>query len=271
QRFQRFFIILFAVLIGLMVAFIAIGGISRVRTHYMFALILVPLFFFLPQAVLAAAIVVAVLSLVDLGAIRRTWRYSKGDFTAMAATIVVVLGVGVEAGILAGILLSIALFLWRTTRPHIAVVGQVPGSEHFRNVERHKVVESETVLTIRVDESLYFANSRFLEERILQLVAARPKVAHVVLMCPAVNFIDASALESLEAIADRLETAGVTLHLSEVKGPVMDRLQHSDFFEHLTGEVFLSQHAALRTLDPEASERARSSAPAALQLASGDG
>ncbi|MEX2630949.1 MAG: sulfate permease [Tistlia sp.] len=235
------------------------------------AAFLTPLFFFLPQAVLAATIVVAVLSLVDLGAIRRTWRYSKGDFTAMAATIVVVLGVGVEAGILAGILLSIALFLWRTTRPHIAVVGQVPGSEHFRNVERHKVVESETVLTIRVDESLYFANSRFLEERILQLVAARPKVAHVVLMCPAVNFIDASALESLEAIADRLETAGVTLHLSEVKGPVMDRLQHSDFFEHLTGEVFLSQHAALRTLDPEASERARSSAPAALQLASGDG
>lgn len=234
------------------------------------AAFLTPLFFFLPKAVLAATIVVAVLSLVDLGAIRRTWRYSKADFAAMAATIVTVLGVGVEAGILAGILLSIALFLWRTTRPHIAVVGQVPGSEHFRNVERHQVVESETVLTIRVDESLYFANSRFLEERILQLVAARPRLAHVVLMCPAVNFIDASALESLEAIADRLETAGVTLHLSEVKGPVMDRLKRSDFFEHLTGEVFLSQHTALQALDPEASERARSGSPAALKLVSGD-
>ncbi len=229
---------------------------------------LTPLFYFLPKAVLAATIVVAVLSLVDLGAIRRTWRYSKADFAAMAATVVLVLGVGVEAGILAGVALSIALFLWRTTRPHTAVVGQVPGSEHFRNVERHAVIESETVLTLRVDESLYFANSRFLEQRILELVAARPALEHVVLMCPAVNFIDASALESLEAIADRLDTAGVRLHLSEVKGPVMDRLRRSDFFEHLTGEVFLSQYAAMRALDPGSTERAAGTQEA-LRLASG--
>ena len=211
---------------------------------------LTPLFFYLPNAVLAATIIVAVLSLVDLRSVVRTWRYSKSDFAAMAATIVLVLAVGVEAGIVAGVVLSVALYLWRTTRPHMAVVGLVPGTEHFRNIERHAVIQSETVLTIRVDESLYFANTRYLERQILALVAARPAITDVVLMCPAVNFIDASALESLEAIADRLSTADVRLHLSEVKGPVTDRLKRSDFFDHLTGEVFLSQFEAMQKLDP---------------------
>jgi rhodanese-related sulfurtransferase/anti-anti-sigma regulatory factor len=181
--------------------------------------------FHLPTATLAATIIVAVLALVDLGAIRRTFAYSKSDFTAMAATILVVLGVGIEAGIVTGIAVSILLYLWRTSRPHMAIVGQVPGTEHFRNVLRHEVITSERVLTMRVDESLYFANTRYLENRIHDLVAARPKLEHVVLMCPAVNFIDASALESLEAIVLRLQAVGVTFHLSEVKGPVMDRLQ----------------------------------------------
>jgi SulP family sulfate permease len=220
------------------------------------ALFLTPLFFFLPKATLAATIIVAVLSLVDLGAIKRTWHYSKMDFAAMAATILVVLGVGVEAGVVAGVSLSVALYLWRTSRPHMAVVGQVPGTEHFRNVRRHDVVADPTVLTVRVDESLYFANARFLEDSLYDMVAARPDLRHVVLMCPAVNLIDASALESLEAINARLRDAGVSFHLSEVKGPVMDKLQGTHFLHDLTGQVFLSQHEAMQTLAPEATARA---------------
>ena len=220
------------------------------------ALFLTPLFYHLPNAVLAATIIVAVLSLVDLAAMKRTWDYSKSDFAAMAATMALVLVIGVEAGIITGILVSIGLYLWRTSRPHMAVVGQVAGTEHFRNVDRHAVVESVSVLTIRVDESLYFANTRYLEDAIGQRVAERPEVRHVVLMCPAVNFIDASALESLEMIIDRLSAAGITLHLSEVKGPVMDRLRRSAFFEHFGGEVFLTQHDAMRSLDPETTARA---------------
>lgn len=220
------------------------------------AVFLTPLFFHLPNAVLAATIIVAVLSLVDLGAMKRTWDYSKSDFAAMAATILLVLAAGVEAGIIAGMIVSIALYLWRTSRPHMAVVGQVAGTEHFRNVDRHAVVESPTVLTIRVDESLYFANTRYLEDAIGRQVAARPEIRHVVLMCPAVNFIDASALESLEMIADRLKAAGTTLHLSEVKGPVMDRLKRSPFFDHVDGEVFLTQHDAMAALDPETTAQA---------------
>ena len=227
------------------------------------ALFLTHLFFDLPKAVLAATIIVAVLSLVDLRALRRTWTYSKADFAAMAATIVVVLAVGVEAGVVTGVALSLALYLWRTSRPHMAIVGQVPGTEHFRNVLRHAVVTSPKLLTVRVDESLYFANARFLEDHMLGFVAERPELEHVILMCPAVNLIDSSALESLEAIIDRLKVAGVTFHLSEVKGPVMDRLKRSDFFQHFEGRVFLSQFEAVRALDPDAAARAMSAGAAA--------
>ena len=209
---------------------------------------LTPLFQFLPQAVLAATIIVAVLSLVDLAAIRRTWAYSKADFAAMAATILTVLLVGVEAGITAGVSLSLVLFLWRTSRPHMAIVGQVPGTEHFRNIARHNVITDPTILSIRVDESLYFANARALEDAIYDHVADQPRLKHVVLMCPAVNAIDASALESLESIAHRLASAGIGFHLSEVKGPVMDALQRSDFMAHFTGQIFLSQYEAIATL-----------------------
>jgi len=215
------------------------------------ALFLTPLLAFLPQATLAATIIVAVLSLVDFGAMRRTLAYSRSDFAAMLATFILVLVEGVEAGILAGVALSTLLFLWRTSRPHYAVVGQVPGTEHFRNVLRHQVITSPRVLSLRIDGSLYFANARFLEDLLLRELARQPEVSDVVLQCSAVNFIDASALESLEAAMERMKTAGARLHLSEVKGPVMDRLRRSEFLKHLTGRVYLTQHAAMAELDPQ--------------------
>jgi SulP family sulfate permease len=218
-------------------------------------LLLTPLLHDLPQAVLAATIIVAVLSLVDLGALKHTWRYSTQDGIAQLATIAGVLLIGVETGVMLGVGLSLLLFLWRTSRPHMAVVGQLPGSEHFRNIDRFDVVESPAVLSLRVDESLYFPNARFLEESISELIASRPQIQHLVLMCPGVNLIDASALESLESIVERLHTAGIQLHLSEVKGPVMDQLKRSDFLQHFGGKVFVSQFEALRTLDPELTGR----------------
>jgi SulP family sulfate permease len=214
-------------------------------------MLLTPLLHNLPQAVLAATIIVAVLSLVDLGSLSRTWRYSRPDGVAQLATIVGVLLIGVEAGILIGVGLSLLLFLWRTSQPHMAVVGQVPGSEHFRNIERFAVIESPNVLSLRVDESLYFPNARYLEDRISELIASRPQVRHLVLMCSGINLIDASALDSLEAVVERLKTANIQLHLSEVKGPVMDQLRRSSFLEHFAGQVFISQFAALKTLEPQ--------------------
>lgn len=212
------------------------------------ALFLTPLLYFLPIAVLAATIIVAVLSLVSFRQIREVWRYSKSDFTAMAGTIAVTLLAGVESGVITGVGVSLALYLWRASRPHAAVVGRVPGTEHFRNVLRHEVETAPNMLMLRVDESLTFINARWLEEKVLELVAESKEVKHFVLMCSAVNEIDASGLESLEAINHRSHDAGVKLHFSEVKGPVMDRLKRSDLLNELTGEVYLSQFAAFEDL-----------------------
>jgi SulP family sulfate permease len=215
------------------------------------SLLLTPALYYLPQATLSATIIVAVLSLVDFGILKRTWAYSKPDFAAVAATLLATLAIGVETGLVVGVGVSLALYLLRTSRPHIAIVGLVPGTEHFRNVLRHKVHVSPTLVSLRVDESLYFANARALEDRINDAVAAQPELQHVVLQCSAINDIDSSALESLEAIAHRLRDAGISLHLSEVKGPVMDRLQKTDFLKHLSGQVFLTHYQAVAALTPQ--------------------
>lgn len=215
------------------------------------SLFLTPALYYLPQATLAATIVVAVLSLVDFSILRKTWNYAKSDFSAVVATLVATLTVGVEAGLIVGVGVSLALYLYRTSRPHMAEVGLVVGTEHFRNVQRHAVAVSPRVLSLRVDESLYFANSRALEDRINSAVASRHGLVHVILQCSAINDIDASALESLEAIDLRLRGAGVRLHLSEVKGPVMDRLRKTEFLNGLSGQVFLSHYQAIFELAPE--------------------
>ncbi|SDX50010.1 SulP family inorganic anion transporter [Roseicitreum antarcticum] len=211
---------------------------------------LTPALYYLPNATLAAIIIVAVMSLLDFRALPRVWAISKADGAAMAATMLATLFIGVEQGLLAGVGLSLALHLYRTSRPHIAIVGQVPGTEHFRNVARHRVVTDPAVLSLRVDESLYFPNARLLSDRILAEVAGNRALTHVVLLCPAVNSVDASALESLEAVNLRLRDAGVTFHLAEVKGPVMDSLKRSHFLEDLSGQVFLTQYDAMQTLSP---------------------
>ena len=228
----------------------AAGGYTAVGIA-LASVFLTPLLHYLPIAVLAATIIVAVLSLIDLAAIRRTWAYSRFDFAAMATTILFTLGAGVEAGVIAGVAVSVALLVWRTARPHVAVVGRVPGTEHYRNVERHDVITSPRVLGLRIDESLTFANARALEDVVQAKVAGRDTLTGVVLQCTAINEIDASALESLELIVHRLHDAGIRLHLSEVKGPVMDRLQRSDVLDHLTGEVWLTHHQAIRALDSD--------------------
>jgi len=220
------------------------------------ALLLTPLIFFLPKATLAATIIVAVLSLVDFSILKRTWTYSKADFTAVAATILLTLAMGVEVGVSAGVILSIALYLYKTSRPHIAEVGLIPGAQHFRNIKRYDVLTHPEVVTLRVDESLYFANARFLEDYILNRVTGDVRLKHVVLMFSAVNEVDMSALESLEAINQRLKSMGLKLHLSKVKGPVMDRLKRAHFLDELTGNVYLSQYEAMMDLGPVVGENA---------------
>jgi SulP family sulfate permease len=213
------------------------------------ALFLTPLFHDLPISVLAAIVVVSVTSLFDLHTLRLCWRYNRADALALAATFVAVLTEGMEAGIIVGVVLSAALFLWRTSRPHTAVVGRVGSTEHFRNVARHAVTTYPGLLAIRIDESLYYANAQALEDLLLNAVADREEVRDVVLICSAVNFIDTSALETLENLVDELRDGGVTLHLAEVKGPVMDGLEKVSLLERMApGRVFLSTHDAVLAL-----------------------
>jgi SulP family sulfate permease len=233
------------------------------------ALFLTPLLASLPIATLAGTIIVAVLSLVDFKTPRAIWHYSKADFAAMAATIAVTLLIGVEPGVMAGVGLSLALFLWRASRPHAAIVGRVPETEHFRNVKRHKVFTDPRILTIRIDESLTYLNARWLEEFVLEEIAAHPQLKHLILMASAVNAIDASALESIEAINHRMADAGVCLHLSEVKGPVMDALERGHFLHDLTGQVWLSQHEAFEAVLEIANREEETQTPADLWIARG--
>ena len=233
------------------------------------ALFLTPLLASLPIATLAGTIIVAVLSLVDFKTPRAIWHYSKADFAAMAATIAVTLLIGVEPGVMAGVGLSLALFLWRASRPHAAIVGRVPETEHFRNVKRHKVFTDPRILTIRIDESLTYLNARWLEEFVLEEIAAHPKLKHLILMASAVNAIDASALESIEAINHRMADAGVCLHLSEVKGPVMDALERGHFLHELTGRVWLSQNEAFEAVLEIANREEETQMPADLWMARG--
>lgn len=215
------------------------------------AVALTPFIYFLPKATLAATIIVAVLSLVDFTILKRTWAYSQADFTAVAATILLTLGLGVEIGVASGVAISILLHLYKTSSPHVAEVGLVPGTQHFRNIHRHRVQTDPALVNLRIDESLYFVNARFLEDMIQSRVAKGSGVRNVVLIFSAVNDVDFSALESLEALNDHLGDMGVRLHLSEVKGPVMDRLSGSHFLQRLNGEVFLSQYDAWQKLSGE--------------------
>ena len=212
-------------------------------------LFLTPFLYHLPKATLAATIIVAVMSLIDLKILRVAWSYSRSDFIAVAVTIALTLLAGVEIGVLAGIGASIALHLHKTSQPHIAVVGEVPGTEHFRNVLRHEVITYPQIVSLRVDESLFFANVAYLESAIYAIVDEQDDtLSHVIIQCTAVNEIDLSALETLESIIHELKGRGIKLHLSEVKGPVMDALERSSFLDHMTGQIFLTQHQACEAL-----------------------
>jgi SulP family sulfate permease len=228
-------------------------GLASIITALLIALtviFLTPLFYFLPSAVLAAIIIVAVVGLIDVVTFKHVWKYNKADALSMIVTFVAVLAVGVESGILVGVAAAILLFIWRTSRPHMAVVGRIGNSETYRNVLRHQVQTCPHVVAIRVDQSLYFANTKYLEDTILQLVADRPEVKHFVLIGIAINFIDASALETLESLIHELRDAGVEFYMADIKGPVMDRLKAIGFTKHLGEDhFFLSTHDAMLALD----------------------
>jgi sulfate permease, SulP family len=201
-------------------------------------------FYYMPNAVLAAVIVLSIASLVDFKTLRQAWHYDRADALALMVTFSGVLLMGVQQGIVVGVVVSLLVLVWRSSRPHVAVVGRVPGTEHFRNVERHGVDTLPALLALRVDESLFFANISAIEEKIMQRVEKDPSISSLLLICSAVNRIDSTALGVLTELESNLSHKGIALCLAEVKGPVMDRLAPTVLGNRLKGRVFLSTHDA---------------------------
>ncbi|MBC6402913.1 MAG: sulfate permease [Hyphomonadaceae bacterium] len=215
------------------------------------ALFLAPLLKYLPLAVLAALIIVACFSLFQFRTLRSIWHYNReGGITAFA-TFSAVLVLGVQWGVVIGVILSMTFHIRTTLKPHMVIVGRFPGTEHYRDADRYNVETHEEVKTLRIDESLYYANARYLEDKVAHLVHQSPKMTDLILMCTAVNRIDGSALSSLETINQRLADANIKLHISELHSHVKERLHRSHFLDHLSGEIFLSQQEAMRALEPE--------------------
>lgn len=207
-----------------------------------------PLFYLLPKGVLSAIIVMSAAQLIDFNVIRKIFAFNTIDAVTFSFTFISVLSLGVESGILVGIVISFVLLIRRSSMPHIAVVGRIEGTEHFRNVDRYDVLTSPEVLAVRIDESLYFVNTRFIENYVLNKVADSDAIKHVLLICSSSNFIDTSGLDLLEELSENLEEVGITLHLAEVKGPVMDKLKETDFHQKMKGKVFFTTDIAMKEL-----------------------
>ncbi|OEZ98554.1 SulP family inorganic anion transporter [Duganella sp. HH101] len=194
----------------------------------------------LPLPVLAATIIVAVLGLLELGILRTAWQYDRGDVLAWGATCLGVLVLGVEAGVVVGVALSMGTLIWRASRPHIAVLGRIAGTEHFRNVERYPAETRPELLVLRIDANLFFGNMEAVAERIECELATHASARHLVLVMTAVSSIDTSALYAMSELNLSLKRRGIGLHLAEVKGPVLDRLRNSELLRELNGQLFLS-------------------------------
>lgn len=201
-----------------------------------------------PRTVLAATIIVAVIGLIDFATLRRSWNYDRADALAWLGTAIGVLGMGVEAGISIGIGLSLTALLWRSSRPHIAVIGRVPGTEHFRNVSRHAVEVDPAILALRLDENLHFGNVLPVDEQLRAEMARHPMAHHLLLELSSVNHIDVTALDMLEGLNRYALAQGWQMHLSEVRGPVLDKLRGTALLAEVThasgGTPFLSTYHA---------------------------
>ena len=209
-----------------------------------------PLFYYLPRAALAAIIAVAAARIIDLRTALHIWRYSKADAASLGATFLAVLVLGVEQGIAIGVGASLLLFLWRTSTPRVVELGRLDDGELFRSVAHHRVRTHDPILILRIDESLYFANANQLERQLLNEVAERPQIDHLVLVFSAVNYVDASALETLGRLNEELAAAGVDMHLAEVKERIMHSFSKTDFPQLLkAGCIYASTHEAIEALN----------------------
>jgi SulP family sulfate permease len=227
-------------------------------------LFLTPLFYYLPKAVLAAIIMTAVFGLVDIAEVKHLWKVKRADLALLAITFVGTLGLGIEEGILIGVGASLAAFVFRTSRPHVAVLGRLPNTDEYRNVKNYPEVElTPGVLAVRFDAQFYFANVTFLKDtlRDLELAAAEP-VTTVVLDASAMNQLDSSAEAALADLYDSYADRGIDLVVAGAKGPVREVLKRSGLWERLGDEgLALTVHEAVTRARREGARRESSPSP----------
>jgi SulP family sulfate permease len=208
-----------------------------------------PWFTNIPKSALAAIILVSIIRLVKFKHIVHTWEFDRGDGIAELATLLAVLVLGIEEGIVLGIILTIGSHLRKASHPHIAIVGRIPKTEHFRNIKRHQVETWRHLLLVRIDESITFANIDYIENYLGTELRRRPETKHIVLIFNSVSDIDTTALEALEQFNHGLKVQGKTLNIAEAKGPVMDKLKKTDFQQQLKpGKVFFRTEDAVNEL-----------------------
>lgn len=213
-------------------------------------LFLTGLFTELPQAVLGAVVIVAVIGLFDVAEMRHILAVKRSDAAVMAVTFVATLALGVELGIAVGVLTSLVVMGARIMNPHSAEVGRLPGSEAYRNIERFPEAERIAGIGIvRIDVALNFANVTFLKRRLAALDAAHPEgLRHIVLDGAGINDLDASAESALADLVTEYDERGVTIHLANVKGPVRDVLVRSGLWQRLADRVHPSVHLAVTAI-----------------------
>ena len=229
-----------------------LAGVVSAAVLALILMTIAPVFASLPLVVLAVVILVAVAPLIDVAGLRRTWRYDRREGATLLATAAGVVLLGIEGGIVLGVGLSIVTQLWRGSRPHVAVVGRVPGTQYFRNTRRHLVEIEPQLLAVRIDENIFFANTRAIERAIFQALCDYPDTRHLLLILSAVNHIDSTGLDMLGELSLGLHEKGIDVHLAEVKGPVMDQLADTDWLRTLVVNVFPSTHIAFNTLSEAA-------------------
>ncbi|MDA0873901.1 MAG: solute carrier family 26 protein, partial [Bacteroidetes bacterium] len=209
-------------------------------------LFLTSLFTFLPNALLAAIILVAVAGLIDLKEVRFLWGANRTDLALLVSTFSATLFLGIEEGILIGVALSMLSFVYQASRPHMARLGRVPGEESYRNVERFPEVErTEGIAIFRIDASLFFGNVEHIKDGLSELLSQEPDTRFLILDLYPVNRVDSTAIHALADIHERLRARNVTLLLSGVKGPVRDAFARSGLAEQFGGDAaFLRIHDA---------------------------
>ena len=232
----------------------AAGARSPVSSIICAVIIVCTLLFFteafvdLPKAALAAIVMVSVLNLIDLDSWRKNWSSYRQDCWTEWATAVGVLALGVEVGLLFGVLLSVAFFLRGASNPVITQIGRLGDSEQFRSAKRYSVTLHHHVLALRVDENIFFANATQIEARVVGRALRRRGTQDVVLACGSVNRIDSTGLTMLLRVSRTLADAGIHFHLSEIKGPLMQALSPTNLAENISGEIFFSNDEAMRAL-----------------------